>query len=331
MEELKTLKETIEELKEMGVRDAADTLYYVVSHKNDKNNLTVETCHGAVHLAVRLSDFVDSSTEEEQTYFNDKMVQLMKDVPLFAGVSVMDVMIRRIKSNNLDNRIVPILLSIRHSGFTYKDIKRFMNQYLEQDERKKLGEIIRENKEEIEEWLHINKVTDKLAEAFNNAGVENGEEWTVEKAQGEAVEALASASEALVSNKGEDFGGSIVFDKGGHKIMLPMIFSNQKEKDRFQKTAGGVATKLNPDAVILVTDTFTSSVPPEELEKKGLTPSEDPDRKEAIMVSVETPNSKWQALQYYERDEDNNITLTDLVEPYREDDMKGKFVFMQNA
>jgi DNA-binding transcriptional MerR regulator len=332
MSELITnIQKAVEELKEMGVRDAADMLYNVVKHEHDEGNLTLEVCYGVILTLNELYDFVDASTEEEKKYFHSKIVQLMNDVPLYAGVGGMAIMISKIKDEELNDWIAPILFSVRNAGFTYKGIKGFMNQYLEQDEREKLGEIIRENKEEVEEWLEIAKVTDKLAEAFNDAGVENGEEWTVERAQSEAVEALAAASEALVSNKGEDFGGSIVFDKGGHRIMMPMIFSNQKEKDRFRKTAQGVSRKLNPDAVILVTDTFTSPVPKEGLDKKSLAPSEDPNRGEAILVAVETPNSKWQALQHYERDEDNNITLTELVEPQRQDDIQGDFVFMQNA
>ena len=60
-----------------------------------------------------------------------------------------------------------------------------------------------------------------------------------------------------------------------------------------------------------------------------MVPSQDPDRKEAIMTMVETPLGVWHGFQYFTRDGNGNIILGELFPPEK-GGVEGTFVFMDH-
>jgi len=82
--------------------------------------------------------------------------------------------------------------------------------------------------------------------------------------------------------------------KGGCVLLIPICFENQREKDKTLFTIRMLVNRIGPDAITSFTETWVSS-------KADIEPSHDPDRKEAIMVMVETALGVWHGFQYFTR------------------------------
>jgi len=110
--------------------------------------------------------------------------------------------------------------------------------------------------------------------------------------------------------------------KKGCVLLMPICFQNDREKEKVLLTITMLTKKMEPDAVTTFTETWVSK-------KEDMLPSQDPDRKEAIMIMVETPLGIWHGFQYFTRDENGKIVLGELFPPEK-GGVEGTFVFMNH-
>lgn len=315
------------ELKEKGVRGMTDEIDQTVRKGAEEGILTENACQGLFILCNKLYERGDLEGED-RAYFEQIIENLLNDVPLFRFVSTLSYIINRTKAGSLDDPVFPFaLLGLRRDGYSYKDLKNYVHTYLTQEERQKFGKALSDNKDWVEDYLSLDKtITEFVDENF--AGVESTP-WTVEDGERETVNVLSAATEDFL--KHGYIQNTVFISKGKEMTVLPMFFENEKEKGKVVNAVHLLSNKMNPDAIMTVGESWVSCPSKEQQESEEVVmPSEDPNRKEAIAVTVETPVAKWSSRQFFERDEEGSIILSELIEPERCDNMEGNLVFMNN-
>lgn len=322
------INEFVEEaLKEDGLRAVVDDIDQGVRKEAEEGTLTENFCQGLFFIFNELYEKVDLEGEDRE-YFEQVCSKLLSDVDIFAFVSSMSAIIHKIKKGDIDDTFIrPALAGLRKEGYSYKYLKRYVHDFLTQEERQEFGKLISDNKEWVENLLTLDKLTTEFVDE-NFSGVENTP-WTVEDGQKEIVRVLSIATEDLLKHGYID--NTVFIRKGKEVAVLPIRFETSEDKENLVIALKMLSHKMNPDAIITAAGVWTRSPSKEAVEAgEFVPPSEDPNRREAIMVTVETPVAKWHALQLYEKDEEGKIILSELVEPGRHDDMEGNFVFMNN-
>jgi hypothetical protein len=320
----KALKETlenfgIEEILETGdIKELTDEILGFVQVKEAAGALTEDHCHAIMSLLSHLGDR-EGITKEESAYLRRTHNNLMHNGTLFLTTACIHYIIRSFLSGCIsEDAFGGALCVLKREGLSHKNIKQSVNKYLSVKSRKEFGHLLRKIEPLVDEYIQLEKATDKLAEAFND--VEN-DPWTEEKALTEAVEGMSWATQMLLREGHLDSAAYLT--KKGVVIVYPLLFNTEIEKNRSIKGLQMIVNKVKPDAVTTLAEIWMSSAP------DNIRPSQDPNRKEGILVSVETPLGIWHGFQHFARGENDKIVLGELVAPEKTE-AEGRFVFMDH-
>jgi hypothetical protein len=286
-----TKKKTVERaslreaLKTGSIKEWADGINDYVRSASEQGDLTEDKCRSLLLLIEDLAERNDFSDEDEE-YLRKMSIGLMKDVPPYECASGLNVLTFQMNRGEFDENLLRLTVYLlRKRGYSFKQIKKSVNKTLEVEGRKRFGKFISEIKDWVETHLAMDNQTDRVAKAFDDLG---NDPWTEQEALTEAIGGMSWATEMLLRDGYLD--NAAYLRKKGSVILIPMHFENQREKDRILLMLRMLVRKVNPDAVTSFTETWASN-------KKDMEPSEDPDRKEAIMVMVETPLGVWHGFQ----------------------------------
>jgi len=303
-------------VKTGSIKEWADSINAFTRAAAQADNLTENDCR-SLHLLI--GDLVDrkDSTEEDEKQLSEITVGLMKDIPLYAYASILDLLRLQMYRDQLDvNLLTGAMQFLRKSGFSFKQIKQSVNKFLPVEKRKQFGKLLSEIKDNVEAYLALDKQTDRIARQLSF--LEN-EPWTEEGAVAEAVEGMSWATEMLLT-QGHLDSAAYLYKKGA-MIVYPLIFNCDREKFKSLQALEMLVQKVRPDAVTVFAETWVGS------EGSEMRPSEDPERKEGIFVSVETPLGIWHGFQFFRRDENGKVVLESLIAPEKTN-AEGRFVFM---
>ena len=305
-----------EALKTGSITEWADVINSYVRSSMEQNDLTEDKCRS---LLLLIGDLVDRDdfTDEDEKVLHEMTADLMKDIPLYACACALNVLAFQMSRDEFDENLLGrTVYFLRSKGYSYKKIKKSVNKTLSEERKKRFSDFLSEIKDNVETYLALDRQTDGIAEQLLSLG---NEPWTENQALTEAVNGMSWATEMLLRDGHLD--SAAYLDKKDGTIVYPLIFKNDREKDKSLQALQMLVDKTKPDAVTVFAETWVG--------RNGDTPrpSQDPDRKEAIMVTVETPLGYWHGLQCFTRDENGNIVLDELIAPTKTN-AEGKFVFM---
>ena len=315
-----TEKVSLRDLVKTGsIREWAETINGYVRSAAEAGNLTEENCRSLDLLIGDLCEREDFS-EDDEKHLSEITSGLMKDIPLYAYASLLDLLALQMHRDEVNvNLVTGALLVLRKRGYSFKEIKRSVNKFLPVEKRKRFGKLLSEIKDNVENYMVLDKETDRIAEQLSF--LEN-DPWTEEEAVAEAVEGMSWATEMLLRDGHLD--SSAYLYKKGAQIVYPLIFNCDRAKARSLQALQMLVSKVRPDAVIVFAETWVGS------KGREMRPSEDPHRTEGILVSVETPLGIWHGFQFFRRDESSKIALERLIAPEKTKS-EGRFVFMHHG
>ena len=307
-----------EALKTGSIKEWADGINDYVRSSSEQNELTEDKCRGLLLLIYELTDRTDLS-HEDQEYLRKMEIGLMNDIPLYTCASALNVLAIQMNREGFDKDLLSrTVCLLRKRGYSYKEIKKSVNKSLTVEGRIKFGKFLSEIKDSVDTYLALDKETDRVAKAFDDLG---NDPWTEQEALTEAIGGMSWATEMLLREHHLD--STVYLAKKGVRIIYPLIFNNEKEKSKSIQVLQMLVRKTQPDAVITFAENWVGG------ERSKLRPSEDPQRKEAITVSVETPLGFWHGFQYFTRDDSGEVVLGTLIAPEKTE-AEGRFIFMNH-
>jgi hypothetical protein len=305
-------------VKTGSIKEWADTINGYIRSSAEAGSLTENNCRSLDLLIGDLYEREDFR-EEDEKHLSEITFGLMKDIPLYAYTSLLDLLTLQMYRDELNvNLLTGAVQFLRKSGFSFKRIKQSVNKFLPLEKRKQFGKLLSEIKDNVEAYLALDKQTDRIADQL---GFLENEPCTEEEAVAEAVEGMSWATEMLLTDGHLD--SAAYLQKKGATIVYPLIFDNDRAKARSLQALRMLVQKVKPDAVTIFAETWVGS------EGSTMRPSEDPERTEGILVSVETPLGIWHGFQYFTRPENGQIVLDKLIAPEKTK-AEGKFVFMEH-
>lgn len=231
-------------------------------------------------------------------------------------------------TDQINREIVAISLScLRKDGMTRKEIKKAVNKHLALQQRKAFTKV-------LDELWTVSTVFRKEREAVNKAkeffdGVES-KPVSKNDAHKMVVDHMSRGTQELLEDK--CVLATVTLRKGDRSFIAPLYFTNYDEKNAILHVLKRLAMVIQPDAIITVSAVWQS--PDVSIGDNGWDnrmPSTDPDKREALMVIVETPTGLWAAEQMFSRKNDGEMVLEELSGPQQVETANGRFVFMERG
>jgi hypothetical protein len=299
-----------------------------IRQKIAEKTLTKDDCSDA-HWAFNHITIENDLSPEDCGCELQALEELMDEFPPLRKAYYVNVVAEQLKKQDKMNRALTAvaLASLRKFKMTRKQIKKAVNKYLTVQQRKNFTVLLNELEGAAERYASIANLTDVARSIFD--GVES-KPISKKDSHKMTVDYLSRKTQELVEEN--SVPDTVVFQKG-HRIMGSHLGSaNDDEEQANLITLEELAKAIQPDAII--TNQLFWWVPEFGKDEKfpdDYNPSTDPDKRMALMVTVETPTDYWRAVQLYLRNDDGAIVLGELIGPNLQENPKGWFSFLRNT
>jgi len=312
----RTYEQMVEELitSEGGVVEAMNHVITRLTNLQQSGELTENACKRAVRL---MDDLTDRLTDEEHSKMEKPIMDLFDNNTLYTSMYSLRTVLRIVygistaNSEEHDEDLFWRCLVYMRKHYSWKQIKHMVNEHLDVPKRKLYSKMVTEIKDWVDFVNAADKGTDEMAKTI---GGNESKPWTEEQAKEETVKLMSFATEMLFRDGHVE--NTIYFHRGDRVAVLPIRYDNDDEKRKVLTMVKMLARKVRPDALLHVAEAWYSKAHCRD--EINLRPSQDPNRGESVIVSVQTPKGVYSMFQSFERDEKNKPVLGETPQIHKE-------------
>jgi hypothetical protein len=311
-----TYEQLAEELitSEGSIVEAINNVITGLTNLQQNGGLTENVCKRAVLL---MDDLTDRLTDEEHSKMKTSIMDLFENNTLYTSMYSLRTVLGIVyaasteNSGEHDKDLFWRSLAYMRKHYSWKQIKHMVNEHLDVSERKLYSKLV----SEVRDWVDFVNAADKgTAEIAKTIGDSESKPWTEEQAKEETVKLMSFATEMLFRDGYVE--NTIYLHKGDSVAVLPIRYDNDDDKRRVLTMVKMLVRKVKPDALLHVGEAwFSKGKTKDELKVR---PSQDPNRGESVIVSVQTPEVVYSMFQSFERDENNKPVLGETPEIRKE-------------
>jgi hypothetical protein len=294
----------------------------------EEKTLTDDDCRDALYEFINIA-MENNLLPEECPHEQEALTELLaKFAPLRKAAFVNTIVGELSTSEEIDGGlIVSLLVSLKKERMSRKQIKKAVNKHLTVERRKAFTKLLNELGAAPDVLAMAGDANKRVAELFD--GVES-KPVSRDDAHEMIVDCMSHWTTHLVKTK--TVVPTVTFQKGDQRMCTNLFYRNYAEKAANLTILRSHVQGIKPDAIVTVDAVWAGSkfAIGEKLPDKYM-PSTDPNKREGLMVLVETPADFWLAVQMFSRGNDGEIVLEELLGPDLVENPEGNFVFMKRS